>query len=152
MLSKISQLVMTLAFLSLGACATTGGESSGSMTAGHATTKSERAARADDLFILFDADGDGFITRAELEKGLRSASNIEPNPNLMMALDKNQKTKKKAKVSRALTEAQVKRAVEQAFKTGSDKKLEERLSKEDFRKVVAERPPTESEDPWAPFM
>lgn len=117
-----------------------------------ATTKSERASRADDLFVLFDADGDGFLTRSELEKGLRSATNVEPNPNLMMALDKNQKPKKKAKVSRSLSDSQVKRAVEQAFKTGSDKKLEERITREDFRKIVSERPASEGDDPWAPFM
>ena len=70
--------------LTVGSCAT-GGESSTGLTT-HATTKAQRASRAEDLFTLFDADGDGFITRAELERGLRSASNVEPNPNLMMAM------------------------------------------------------------------
>lgn len=151
MLSKSFAIV---AILSLAACASMdGGAPKGATsTTTRATTKEERASRADDMFVLFDADGNGFITRAELERGLKTATNIEPNPNLMMALDKGQKAKKKAKVSRALTDAQVKRAVEQAFKNGSDKGLEERLSKEDFRKVVAERPANEAEDPWAPFM
>ncbi|MES2964807.1 MAG: EF-hand domain-containing protein [Bdellovibrionota bacterium] len=137
--------------LALSSCATPSEPSLGAQD--RATTKAERATRADDLFILFDADGDGYITRSEMERGLRSASNVEMNPNLVMAMDsKGQPKKKKPKVTRALSDAQVKRAVEQAFKSGSDKKMEDRISKDEFRKIVAERPSSETEDPWAPFM
>lgn len=150
-----SFLVMIASAMALASSCATGGDSSTTTSAtSRATTKAERAQRAEDLFVLFDADGDGYITKAEMERGLRSASNVEMNPNLIIALDsKGQPTKKKKpKVSRALTDAQVKRAVEQAFKSGSDKKMEDRISKEEFRKIVAERPASEAEDPWAPFM
>ena len=150
MTSKVRIWIHVPLAFALFSCAHGADSSGGRHGGGMAESKADRATRADDIFTLFDADGDGYLTKSELERGLRSASNVEPNPNLMMAMDKAPK-KKKAKTARALTDAQVKRAIAQAFK--DDKGLEEKISREEFRKVVAERPAgTESEDPWAPFM
>lgn len=139
----------TCFILGLSGCAT-GGSGSNSPMTGRASSKSDRAARADDLFTVFDANADGYLTRSELDRGLRSAATTwEPNPNLMNALGPDA-PKKKSK-PRPLSDAQVKRAIANAFKS-HDKKLDDRISRDEFKKVVADGGSNAEQDPWAPFM
>jgi Ca2+-binding EF-hand superfamily protein len=114
-------------------------------------TPSERSQKADELFRMFDANGDGYLTREELSGGMKSAMNYEPNPNLMLGLSKSKKSAKK-KPARTLTTAEVNKAVEDAFAT-RDQDLDRRLSQEEFKKVVVGGASLNPEqDPWAPFM
>ena len=126
------------------------GPTNGEMT-GRAATRADREARANDLFTLFDANGDGYLTKAELENGLRSAATTwEPNPNLMMGLGPDGAKKAKKPKAHPLSDAQIKKAMSNAFK-GHDKKLDDRISRDEFKKVVADGEGN-NEDPWAPFM
>ena len=112
-----------------------------------------RAQRANEIFASLDRNHDGSLTRDELRQGLRIAGAPDVNPNLMMGL-KSDKAKQGAKASRPLTDAEIEKAVEDAFsaREAKDAKLDQRLSQDEFRKLVVERPPNEEEDPWAPFM
>ena len=122
----------------------------GCASTGHKTSRSERAARADQLFAAFDTNGDGYLTKEELSGGLRVAGMPDLNPNLMLGM-KSQKKKNSPKAARKLTEEEIQKTMREAFDR-RDQDLDKRLDQEEFRKLVVERPPTEGEDPWAPFM
>ncbi|RYZ76126.1 MAG: hypothetical protein EOP05_05935 [Proteobacteria bacterium] len=126
----------------LSGCASSG--SSGSHS------KLDRQKRADQLFASFDTNGDGFLTREELSGGLRLAGHPEPNPNLMLGM-KKAKRKEAPKASRKLSEEEIQQTMREAFDR-RDRDLDQRLNQDEFRKLVVERPPSQGDDPFAPFM
>lgn len=117
-------------------CATVGGGSSAVRTP---------EQRADDLFDIFDANGDGVLTRDELEGGIRYVNNdkIRTSDGTMFAL-----TKKKTAGStgiafkRKLSENEIKKLVDASFapSTGSGN-LQERLTREEFKAIVTSNKP-----------
>jgi Ca2+-binding EF-hand superfamily protein len=124
---------------------------SGCATTSHrASSKAARAQRASDLFDQLDINHDGYVSRAEMLAGLRFAGAPDLNPNLVMGL-KPEKNKDKVKASRRLTEAEIQKSLNEAFKT-RDADLDHRMSKDEFKKLVVERPSDEGDDPWEPFM
>ena len=120
---------------------------------GCATTKTpaSRAQRAGELFDDLDTNHDGFLTRAELAAGLRYAGMKDLDPNLVIGLQKSQVVKKRVKASRRLSEGEIQKLMSAAFQK-RDEKLDQRLSKDEFKKLVVERPADASDDPWEPFM
>ena len=131
--------ILISAIIALSSCAT---------TSHRANSKSERAQRAELLFQQLDTNHDGFITKAELAAGLRYAGTPELNPNLVMGLKNDHG--KKLKASRRLTDAEIQKVMTEAF-AKRDTELDHRLSKDEFKKLVVERP-AGVEDPWEPFM
>ena len=113
-------------------------------------SKQARANRADEIFAMLDSNHDGYVSKAEMAAGLRIAGEPDVNPNLMLGL-KSGRSKKAAKANRRITELEIQKTIEEAF-DARDKNLDQRLSRDEFRKLVVERPPEENEDPWAPFM
>lgn len=132
--------LILLSTLFLAACATTP----------HKPTRAERSAKAEALFRQLDVNHDGYISRAELYNGLKFAGAPDLNPNLVMGLD-TAKKKNEVKASRKLTQSEIDRTMKQAF-SNDDQNLDQRLSKEEFKKLVVERPADEGDDPWEPFM
>jgi Ca2+-binding EF-hand superfamily protein len=112
---------------------------------------SARAQRAADLFDDLDVNHDGYITRAELAAGLRFAGTKELNPNLVIGLEKGSTPKRKVKASRKLTEAEIQKLMAEAF-AKHDTNLDQRLTKDEFKKLVIERQQASADDPWDPFM
>lgn len=132
-------LFLAFAVLALAGCATTPAPQ----------TRSQRAAA---LFDELDTNRDGYLTRAELAAGLRYAGTPELNPNLVLGLEKTTApSKKKVKASRKLSEAEIQKAMNEAFGV-RDENLDRRLSKDEFKKLVVERPRGGADDPWEPFM
>jgi Ca2+-binding EF-hand superfamily protein len=131
-------LVLAFAVLFVAGCATT-------------HSKPSRAQRANDLFDELDVNRDGYLTRSELAQGLRFAGTPELNPNLVIGLEKTVPAKKKVKASRKLSETEIKKMMAEAFETG-DSKLDQRITRDEFKKVVSERPRGVQDDPWEPFM
>jgi len=132
----MTKLILAFALLAFAGCATTTHRSNDG-----------RAQRAALLFDQLDTNHDGYLSRAELAAGLRYAGTPDLNPNLVMGL-KTESTKK-VKASRKLTEAEIKKAMAEAFDT-RDAQLDNRITKDEFKKVVVKR--SEDDDPWEPFM
>lgn len=143
-LASAAAALVTLVFVT--GCATNSTYSRGS---GH-DTKDIRAQRADEIFAMLDVNHNGFITKDEMKAGLRIAGAPDVNPNLMLGL-KSEQSKKAAKANRQITEAEIQKTMKEAFDE-RDANLDQRLSREEFKKLVVERPLEEGEDPWAPFM
>jgi Ca2+-binding EF-hand superfamily protein len=141
----MKNIFLALGFFSLTACAT-------APVSHRAMTPSERAARADELFAQFDINGDGYLTRDELRGGIRYLAKGESmgDSNVMLGLNKQKKKVTRKKTSRELSSEEINRAVKDAF-SGKDDTLEQRLSQEEFRKVIVERPRT-GDDPWQPML
>lgn len=133
----MKKLLLALALLSLTGCATT-----------H-LSPNDRAQRAGSLFDQLDTNHDGYLTRAELAAGLRYAGSPELNPNLVMGLKTD--SKRQVRANRKLTEAEIKKAMAEAFET-RDAQLDNRITKEEFKKVVVKRSEDGDDDPWEPFM
>jgi Ca2+-binding EF-hand superfamily protein len=132
-------LLLAFAVLALASCATS-------------PSPQTRAQRAASLFDELDTNRDGYLTRAELAAGLRYAGTPELNPNLVLGLEKTTvPSKKKVKAARKLSEAEIQRAMSEAFGV-RDENLDRRLSKDEFKKLVVERPRGAADDPWEPFM
>ncbi len=135
----MKKLLLALGLLALTGCATT------------RLSPNDRAQRASTLFDQLDTNHDGYLTRAELAAGLRYAGSPELNPNLVLGLKND--SKRQVRANRKLTEAEIKKAMAEAFDT-RDAQLDNRITKEEFKKVVVKRSEDDSDgqDPWEPFM
>ena len=131
-------LILALSVLVFASCATS-------------PSRSTRAERASDLFDELDTNHDGILTRIELTAGLRYAGSPELNPGLVIGLEKATTSKKKVKASRKLSEAEIQKLLANAFEK-RDSKLDQRITKDEFKKLVVERPTGAIDDPWEPFM
>jgi Ca2+-binding EF-hand superfamily protein len=142
----MKRLLLTLTLVTLTACATN--------PVHHAMTRSERAARADELFAQFDINGDGYITQDELRGGIRYLAKGDGmgESGVMMGLNKQKKKTIQKRFPREISNEEINRAVKDAF-SGKDAGLGERLSQEEFRKVIVERQRGPGDaDPWEPMM
>lgn len=115
-------------------------------------TPAERNARAADLFAAMDLNGDGFLSRDEMTKGLRSytmAGGGTPRTDLMLGLSSDAKKKARRKKVKPLGEEEIRRAVDQAF-SSQDVDLDKRISQDEFRKIVVEKSDTSA--PWQDIL
>ena len=122
--------------------------SAGCASIGQKTSATEAMTptqRADELFDIFDTNGDGVLTRQELEGGIRYVNNdkIRTSDGTMFAL-----TKKKPSLStgisfkRKLKDQEIKRLVEASFSTStSTAALQDRLTREEFKAIVTSNKP-----------
>jgi Ca2+-binding EF-hand superfamily protein len=136
-------LQLSLAALTLTGCASFNSTSEAPLT------EKERAERTENLFNAMDANGDGFLSREEMTTGLRSftlAGGDAPRTDVVLGLDeKKGKTKKK----KTMSDAEVRRAVDQAF-SAQDLNLDKRISKDEFKKMVLEKSDTSA--PWQEIL
>jgi Ca2+-binding EF-hand superfamily protein len=122
------------------------------------STPLEREERADELFSGFDIDGDGYLSRAELEGGVRYLAmgiHSGPGSGVMLGLrtkSNSRKSSAKAKPKYSPTTEETQMAIAEAFRT-RDQNLDNRLSREEFKKLIVERPRVPSDnDFWEPLM
>lgn len=140
----LSSYGLLLSTLLLSACA------SFSPTTEVPLTDSEKAARAEEIFAVMDTDGDGFLTKDEMTGGLRylTTADTPATRDLMYGLKKktSKDSSKRTRPIKRMSEEEVRQLVEESFKT-PDQIAIDRISKEDFRKIVVERRPSTQDTP-----
>jgi len=81
-----------------------------------AMNPAERSARADELFTMLDTNGDGYLTRDEMQSGLRYTTQADAPATRSLMLDKSAPESEEKKYKhKKLTDDEIAKLVEEAF-------------------------------------
>lgn len=136
--SEFSIFALTLALI-LTSC------SSPSITTKRKLSPAERSKRAHALFKRWDENKDGSLSRDEIRRALeaRALLGSTEDGDLILGMRKNKSDQPRA-TPRPLTQQEIAKAIEEAFKL-RDADLNGRLTEEEFKKVLVERPADDQE-------